>query len=133
MAITLTEVRTRSTKLVADRNAPRNARLFTRHALDEWGLAHLADDACAGVSELSAWMTAPGDGAVQQVALIWDGPLLFTEVSDAGAVPLCAADPAGGALAAALLETVAVEWGAEYTGEGWCLWASFATGRGESW
>jgi hypothetical protein len=135
VATALTEVRTRSTELVADRNAPRNARLFTGRTLAEWDLEHLSEDACAGVSELSAWMTAPDaaseEAAIQRVTLVWDDPLLFTEVADVGGTPLRPGAPLAGELAARVLEAVALEWGTQAAPGGWQLWASYAAGRGE--
>jgi len=130
----LVDARTRSTPLVANACAPRNARLFTREVLADWGLADLADDACTGVSELSAWMAANESAPVQRITLVWDGPLLFTEVGDAGKRlplrPVWRAAPGG--YAVALIEAVSEDWGADHTPLGRCVWASYATGRGEA-
>ncbi len=125
----LTEVRTRSTSLVGDASAPRNCRLFAGEILSEWGLDRLAEAACAGISELSAWLVANPGGLLQRVTLVWDEPLVFTEVADEGdRLPW---RPAwlltDGGLAVQLLEAASLEWGAENTATGRCLWASFRT------
>jgi hypothetical protein len=123
----LATVHARSTSLVADASAPRNARLFTAEVLEEWGLSHLVEAACAGISELATWLVGDKAGLLLRVTVSWDEPLVFTEVADAGGrLPwrpawLMADD----GLAVRLLEAASLEWGAETTPTGRCLWASY--------
>lgn len=126
----LTQAQTRSTLLVADGSAPRNAALFAGSVLAEWELSRLEEDAGRGVAELAAWAVAHGPGALVTVRVVWDGPLLFAEVCDrGGAIPFRPAWLEADADAVARLEGACLEWDADRTAQGRCLWASFKTGH----
>lgn len=129
----LTDAQTRSTALLADASAAPNARLFARMVLADWELSEVAADACAGLSELVVWVLANDPGVLVEITLVWDGPLLFTEVADRQERlphrPVWLNTEGGHAVA--ILEAFSLEWGAEVDMRGRCLWASFHTGRAE--
>lgn len=132
----LTDAQTRSTSLLADDSAVENARLFVRAQLPDWGLEALAERAEAGVTELVGWVRAHEPHVLLEITLVWDRPLLFTEVADRRHEPLPrrpvwrVQDPE----AVARLEAVALEWGAEPETRGRRLWASYSaeTDSGDS-
>jgi hypothetical protein len=134
MVTVLTDAQTRSTALLADSTAVPNAQLFARTQLAEWGLAQpqLMSDACAGMTQLLMWALTNGAGILVEITLVWDGPLLFTEISDrAEQIPHRPLWRHQDGRAVAILEAASVEWGAEAGPRGRCLWASFHTGRPE--
>ncbi len=128
----LTDAQTRSTTLAADGSAVPNARRFARDVLAVWLLSDLEANACAGLSELVTWAVANDPAVFIEITLIWDGPLLFTEVADRrGRLPSRPTWLVEDQLGVILLERSSLEWGAELNARGRCLWASFHTGRPE--
>jgi hypothetical protein len=113
---------TRLTRLISNESAPTNAGLFVRAVLEEWKLSDMAEEASEGVAELIDWARRTGTSLYVEVAVIWDGPLLFTEITDHDdklpEPPL-------------KLGCRAEECGAEHTDRGRCIWASYRTGRRE--
>jgi len=129
----LTNAQTRSTSLLADDSAAENARLFARAQLPDWGLGHLEAAACTGLGELLGWLRANDPNVLVEITLVWDPPLLFTEVADRHEtlprrpVWLLAA---GGREQVARLEAASLEWGAELDARGRRLWASYSAENG---
>ena len=113
---------TRLTRLIANDCAPTNAALFARAVLDDWQLSDMAEESSEGLAELVDWALHHSPSMFIEVVLVWDGPLLFTEVTDHGE-----------SLPEALfgLSCRPEECGAEHTDRGRCLWASYRTGRPE--
>jgi hypothetical protein len=128
----LTDAQTRSTMLEADASAVAGARRFARDVLTRWLLPELAEAACAGLSELVTWAVANDPAALVEITLVWDGPLLFTEVTDrCEQLPHRPAWLLSDEYAVTVLEESSLEWGAEMSTRGRLLWASFHTGRAE--
>lgn len=118
--LTSTDALTRATRLVANTCAATNAKLFTRVVLEEWRLSDMAEEASEGVAELVDWILHHSPAAYAEVVLVWDGPLLFTEVLDHGhELPLGPLD----------LRCRTEARGAEHNDRGRCVWASYRTGR----
>lgn len=113
---------TRLTRLIANESAGTNAALFTRAVLEEWQLADMAEEAAEGVAELVDWTRRHGTSAYVEVTIVWDGPLLFTEVADHDD------ELPDGPL---MLDCCFEDCGAEHTDRGRCVWASYRTGRAE--
>lgn len=135
------DVRIRETSLRPDLRAPRDARVFIRDVLTEWGLEWLAPDACHGATELIVWLLDNGAQGVLRLQLVSDGPQLLTDVFDESASRLLPfrsvwlgvdreATGRLGAAAVALLEGVCRDWDSEETWEGRRLWASYDTRSG---
>lgn len=125
----LTRALERSTSLLADAGAARNAALFVEAVLCEWGLERLEDAATEGVMELAAWVLANGSKVLVSISVVWDSTVLITEVSDHGdAIPYRPAWQESDPRAVARLERAAMEWDAELRPGGRCLWAAYATG-----
>ena len=120
----LAQARTRFTRLLADSSAAPNAQLFARDVLDEWGLAALAEPACAGIEAFVGWVLGHGSNVQVEIVLVWDADqeLLFAEVADHGQqLPGDDLPGAGGC----------EERGAAHRGHGRVLWASYSTARPE--
>lgn len=113
---------TRFTRLIANESAPTNAALFARAVLEDWKLSDMAEEASEGVAELVDWTREHGTSMYLEVTLVWDGPLLFTEVTDHDDQL-----PDGPLVLRGRFE----ECGAEHTDRGRCVWASYRTGRPE--
>lgn len=113
---------TRLTRFIANESAATNAALFARAVLDDWKLPDMAEEASDGVAELVDWTLQHGTPMYLEVALVWDGPLLFTEVTDHDDRL-----PDGPLVLGCRFE----ECGAEHTDRGRCVWASYRTGRPE--
>jgi hypothetical protein len=125
----LTSAQERSTSLLADGGAPRNAALFVEATLREWGLERIEDAAAEGVMELAAWVLANGSRVLVSISVVWDSTVLITEVSDHGdAIPFRPAWLESDPRAVATLERACMEWDAELRPGGRCLWAAYATG-----
>jgi len=113
---------TRLTRLIANDCAPTNAGLFARAVLEDWGLQDMAEESSEGMAELVDWALRHGPSMYLEVVLVWDGPLLFTEVTDHGdKLPEGLFD----------LSCRTEQCGAEHTDRGRCIWASYRTGRPE--